>query len=156
MRFVFTLLLLASVTAYAQVPEDNCKSIRDIATMERLAHQRISSMETLTMASGNFDVKYYRCEWEVDPAIRYIKGKVTVYYTITSATDNISLDLMSPLVTDSVKQHNVLLAKSQANNTLTINFPAAVNAGTLDSVGIFYQGTPANTGFGSFIQSTHA
>lgn len=96
MRFLFTFLLLASVTAYAQIPEERCKSIRDIATMERLAHQRLSSTQTLTMASGNFDVKYYRCEWEVDPAVRYIKGKVTVYYTITSSTANISLDLMSP------------------------------------------------------------
>jgi aminopeptidase N len=155
MRLLFTFLLLVSVSAYAQTPEESCKSIKDIATMERLAHQRLSSAQTLTMASANFDVKYYRCEWEVDPAIRYIKGKVTVYYIITSATDNILLDLMSPLVADSVKQHNVLLAKSQANNTLTITLPAAVNAGTLDSVSIFYQGVPPNTGFGSFITSTH-
>jgi len=156
MRFLFTFLFLASITTYAQVPEDNCKSISDIATMERLSHQRLSSRETQTMASGNFDVAYYRCEWEVDPAVRYIKGKVTVYYTILSATNTISLDLMSPLVTDSVKQRNVLLAKSQANNTLTINFPVTANAGTLDSVSIFYQGAPPNTGFGSFIQSTHS
>src|SRR6187399_84725 len=123
MRLLFTFLLLVSVTAYAQIPEDYCKNIKAIATMERLAHQRINGAQSLTLASGNFDVKYYPCEWEVDPAIRYIKGKVTVYYTITSATDNISLDLMSPLVADSVKQRNVMLAKSQANNTLTINFP---------------------------------
>src|SRR5205809_326618 len=126
MRLLFTLLLLASKAAFPQIPEDNCKSTRAIATMERLARQRIGSAENLSMASGNFDVHYYRCEWEVDPAIRYIQGKVTVYYTIISATDNISLDLMSPLVTDSVKQHNVLLSKSQANNTLTINFPVTV------------------------------
>ncbi|MCW3091939.1 MAG: Peptidase family [Ferruginibacter sp.] len=156
MRLLFTFLLLVSLIAHAQIPGESCKSISDIATMERLAHQRISSTETLTMASGNFDVKYYRCEWEVDPAIRYIKGKVTAYYTITSATNNISFDLMSPLVADSVKQHNALLGKSQANNTLTINFPVVVNAGTLDSVSIFYQGVPPNTGFGSFIQSTHS
>src|SRR5438105_4478084 len=134
MRLLFTLLLLASVTAYAQIPEESCKTISDIATMERLAHQRLGSMENLTGASGNFDVKYYRCEWEVDPAVRYIKGKVTVYYTITSATNSISLDLMSPLICDSVKQLNILLAKSQASNTLTINFPLTVAAGTLDSV----------------------
>jgi hypothetical protein len=36
MRFLFTFLLLASVTVYAQIPEENCKSIKDIATMERL------------------------------------------------------------------------------------------------------------------------
>ena len=156
MRFLFALLFLASVTSYAQVPEDRCKSIHDIATMERLAHQRLNTRETRSMASGDFDVKYYRCEWEVDPAIRYIKGKVTVYYSILSATNNISLDLMSPLVADSVKQRNGLLAKSQANNTVTINFPVTVNAGTLDSITIFYLGVPPNTGFGSFIQSTHS
>ena len=48
MRFVFTFLFLASLTAYAQVPEEHCKSIKDIATMERLAHQRLSSMSELT------------------------------------------------------------------------------------------------------------
>jgi hypothetical protein len=119
--------------------------------MERLGHQRIADAATATAASTNFDVKYYRCEWEVDPAVRYIKGKITVYYVITSAASSIALDLMNDLTTDSVKQRSSLLTKSQANNTLTINFPATVNAGTLDSVSIFYKGVPPNTGFGSFV-----
>ncbi len=156
MRNLFAFLLLASITANAQIDEDRCKDIKAIATMEGLAHQRLGDPQTLSIASANFDVKYYRCEWEVDPAVRYIKGKVTIYYTILSSTGNIILDLMSPLVADSVKQRNQLLTKSQASNTLTINFPATVNAGTLDSVSIFYQGVPPNTGFGSFIQSTHS
>lgn len=156
MRIFFTFLLLVSVKAFAQIHPDNCKSIQEIALMEALSHQRITNAANATMASNNFDVKYYRCEWEVDPAVRYIKGKVTVYYLITSATDFISLDLMNDLVTDSVKQRNALLIKSHSNNTLTINFPGIVNSGTLDSVSVFYQGVPANTGFGSFIQSTHA
>ena len=156
MRYLFIFLLLASVTANTQIPEDKYKSTGDIANMERLSHLRLSTTQALTLASANFDVKYYRCEWEVDPAIRYIKGKVTVYYTIVTATDNISFDLMSPLVADSVKQRNVMLAKSQANNTLTINFPLTASAGTLDSVSIFYQGVPVNTGLGSFVNSTHS
>jgi len=155
MKFLFAFLLLASTTAYSQTQEEN-KSIHDIAAMERLAHQRIGGREARTMASVNFDVKYYRCEWEVDPAIRYIKGKVTVYYVITSDANSISLDLMSPLVCDNVTQRGASLTKSQANNTLTINFPSVVNAGTLDSVSIFYQGAPPNTGMGSFELSTHS
>ena len=75
MRFLFTFLFLASITTYAQIPEDNCKSISDIATMERLAHQRIGSMERLSMASINFDVKYYRCEWAGK-----VPGKQYAYY----------------------------------------------------------------------------
>src|SRR5689334_8378408 len=155
MRVLFTSLLLLTVNAYAQVRPDDCKTITDIATMERLAHQRINSTEKLTMASNNFDVKYYRCEWEVDPAIRYIKGEVTVYYVLTSDATSITLDMMSDLVADSVKQRNAMLTKSQSNNTLTINFPGTVSSGTLDSVSIFYQGVPPDTGFGSFVTSTH-
>ena len=156
MRLFFILFLLVSQKTFAQLPVDNFKSIQDIALMERLAHERINGSENATAASNNFDVKYYRLEWEVDPAIRYIKGTVTIYYQITSTSNFIALDLMSPLVADSVKQHNVLLTKSHASNTLTINFPGNVNSGTFDSVSIFYQGIPPNTGFGSFVQSTHA
>src|SRR5215470_14003008 len=102
MRILFTLLLLISVKTIAQIHPDNCKSIQDIALMERLGHQRIINAATAALSSNNFDVKYYRCEWEVDPAVRYIKGKVTVYFIVTSSTNFITLDLMSPLTADSV------------------------------------------------------
>jgi hypothetical protein len=155
MRIIFTYLFLVSLKSFAQLPVDNFKSIHDIALMERLGHERITGRENATAASNNFDVKYYRLEWEVDPAIRYIKGIVTIYYITTSATGSIDLDLMNPLVADSVKQRNVLLTKSQSNNTLSINFAGFVLPGTFDSVSIYYQGIPPNTGFGSFITSTH-
>jgi hypothetical protein len=124
--------------------------------MERLGHQRLSAATAATAASANFDVKYYRCEWEVDPAVRYIKGKVTLYFVTTAATNSITLDLMNDLIAGSVRQRDVLLSKSQSNNTLTISFPATINAGTLDSVTVFYEGVPPNTGMGSFVTSTHA
>jgi hypothetical protein len=123
--------------------------------MERQAHQRLANAATATLASNNFDVKYYRGEWEVDPAVRYIKGKVTVYYVVTSATNSITLDLMNALTVSNVEQRSLSLIKSQSNNTLTINFPGTANAGTLDSVSISYQGVPPDTGLGSFVTSTH-
>ncbi len=129
---------------------------KDIAAMEMVSHQRIMQAEGSSLASGNFDVKYYRCQWEVDPVARYIKGAVTVHFTVNSPSTSITLDLMSSLLTDSVKQRGLPLGFSQADNGLQINFPASISTGTLDSVTIFYQGVPANTGFGSFIQSTHA
>jgi hypothetical protein len=156
MRIVFIFLFFVSIKTFAQFPPGNYKSTRDIALIEQRGNERIANKENVTQASNNFDVKYYRCEWEVDPAIRYIKGIVTVYYVTTSAAGFIALDLMNDLVTDSVKQRNVLLTRSQVNNILTINFSGIVNPGTLDSVSIYYQGIPANTGFGSFIQTTHA
>ena len=156
MRFLFTFLLLSSIKTFAQFPPDYCKGVEEIALMERRGHERIADRGNATEASNNFDVKYYRCEWELDPAIRYIKGVVTVYYVTTSATGFIVLDLMSPLVVDSVKRRNVLLTKSQTNNELTINLTGLIISGTLDSVSIYYQGVPPSTGFGSFIQSSHS
>ncbi|MEO6406454.1 MAG: M1 family aminopeptidase [Ferruginibacter sp.] len=130
--------------------------MQEIARMERDAHGRLFSLTGETLASNNFDVKYYRCEWELDPAIRYIKGVVTSYFKTTVASTSITLDLMSSLVVDSVKQRNTLLSFSRPTNTLQIDFSSSIAAGTLDSVSIYYKGIPANTGFGSFIADAHA
>lgn len=129
---------------------------KDIAAMEAAAHSRLENGADRVLSSNNFDIHYYRCQWEIDPAVRFISGSVTTYYSITLAGDNIVLDLMNTLVVDSVKQRNVPLVFSQTNNTLVVNFPATVNVGTKDSISIFYKGIPAETGFGSFIQTTHA
>ena len=155
MRIFFSFFLFITTNAIAQ-NFDYCKKVEEIAAMERDGHQRIAGVNRGSLASDNFDVRYYRCEWEVDPAVRYIKGKVTVYFYVSSAASSIVLDLMSPLVTDSVKQHGVLIPFSQPTNSLQINFGTPVSAGSIDSVSIYYQGVPPNTGFGSFIQSTHA
>jgi aminopeptidase N len=160
MRIFFILFLFISAQAKAQINDDMLLPVKKIAAAEINAHVRLSplspaSAQGLTGASINFDVKYYRCEWEIDPAIRYITGKVTVYYTLTANAADITFDLMAPLLADSVKQRNNKLINTQANNTLQVFFGSTVNAGTFDSVSIYYKGIPANTGFGSFIQSQH-
>src|SRR6478736_1334289 len=106
MRFLFTLLLLVSVRAFAQQNIEG-KAVQDIVSMERQGHQRIGTAAAATLASANYDVKYYRCEWEVDPAVRYIKGEITVYYVVTAATSSIALDLMDALTVNSVTQRSV-------------------------------------------------
>ncbi len=160
MRIIFIFLILISTNLCAQTPAEQCKQVSDIALLEQRAHQRIISgnenITATTAASNNYDVKYYRCEWEVNPAVRYITGKVTVYFIVTAATNNIQIDLMNALTVDSVKQRNVMLTKQHSSNTLTINFASTINTGVLDSVSIFYKGVPANNGFGSFVTTTHA
>ena len=151
---VFTLLQLVSVS-YAQLLPGKF-STEKIAQFEKQAYVNAKLTQSTSAASTNFDVKYYRCEWEVDPAIRFIKGKVTSYFVITTQTSSIVYDLMNTLKVDSVKSGESSLSYSQTNNTLIINFSAGQSTGTLDSVSIYYQGTPPNNGFGSFETSTHA
>jgi len=69
MRIIFTLLLLAGLQTSAQFTANHCKSTAEIARMEMMNHSRIAGDPNGTSASTNFDVKYYRCEWEVDPAL---------------------------------------------------------------------------------------
>lgn len=165
MRVYFILFILGCTKLTAQIPTSDsfCKQINEISLSEQRSHQRLmlggageNSITGGTTVSNNFDVKYYRCEWEVNPVVRYINGKVTIYFTITQASNNIQLDIMSPLVVDSVKQRNSLLVKQHINNVLIVNFLSTINVGVLDSVTVFYQGVPPNTGFGSFIQDQHS
>ncbi len=161
MRLLLFILCVCFLQTNAQQVLPTDKDLNSIIEKEKQSFARLGqsgngTIELLTFASTNFDVKYYRCEWEVDPAIRYIAGKVTVYFTITNSTNNIVLDLLSPLVVDSVKQRNTLLTKTQTPNTISIDFASTLNLGVLDSITIFYKGVPGNTGFGSFTNTTHA
>src|SRR5215212_5868329 len=126
MKTFFTLLLLVSLKIFAQTHPEN-KSIDDIALMERQGHQGLADAAIATVASTSFDVKYYRCEWEVDPAVRYIKGKVTVYYVVTATTSSLVFDLMNALTVSSVTQRSQTLTKSQSTNALTINLPGTAS-----------------------------
>lgn len=152
MRFIYCLLCLIPIGVFSQAPV----ATEDIAAMEGRHHARIfSNMENITGASTNFDTKYYRCEWEVDPAVRAIKGKVTSYFVLNAASSSISFDLMSPLVVDSVTQRGTKLTFTHNNNVLQVNFTATINAGITDSVSIFYGGVP-RVADGSFERQLHA
>lgn len=104
----FIILLLASLNVNAQL-SDYVKEVDAIALFDQYSHSGIMTALSYngTSASNNFDIKYFRCEWKVNPAIRYITGIVTIYYTITSTTSGIALDLMNTLNTDSVKQRKI-------------------------------------------------
>lgn len=162
MRTLTCFLFMFCLSVQAQTFTEISKQIAEIANMEKRAHARLSPLSPtelngLTLASTNFDVKYYRCEWEVDPAVRFITGKVTVYYVVTTAATDITLDLKAPLVVDSVKQRSANLNKQQNTDAIQIFFPSQVSAGVLDSISIYYKGVPnVSAGFGSFETTQHA
>ena len=156
MKTLIPFLILFVSKAYGQQVKNYCKANDNIAFAEGQTYTRLSAAKDVTQASANFDVKYYKCEWNVDPAIRYISGKITSYFVITESTDTISYDLMDDLLIDSVKQKNTMLSFEHLNNTIKINFSAQKKTGALDSVTIFYQGIPPATGFGSFITTLHS
>jgi aminopeptidase N len=104
---------------------------------------------------AGYDLKYHRCEWNVDPAVYAISGKVTSYFIAVNTLSQVTFDLSSTLLVDSVKHSTGPLTFSQANDVLTVNLSAGLNTGDLDSLSVYYHGVPPSTGFGSFNQSTH-
>ena len=104
----------------------------------------------------NYDIKYHRLEFEVDPAIHYINGKITTYFSPTVNNFNeISFDLVDEMIIDSVKYNGAILSTTHYSDTLTVNLPNIIIKGQLDSIFIYYQGDPPTTGFGSFVTSEH-
>ncbi len=156
MKTILFCLLILSGSVFGQNENSLCKATEDISIAERNSRLRILS-ENSSLASSNFQVIYYRCIWEVDPAIRYIKGNVTSHFITNANTNSISVDLSFQLPVDSVIYHGSKISFSAlSSDVLQIFFPVTINAGQKDSVSIFYQGNPPNTGYGSFNQTTHS
>ncbi len=152
-RPIYILLFL---TSFAKAQSVQIKYNTDsISFFEKRANFRLSDRNIFNANSNNYDVSYYRCIWEVDPAIRYIKGSVTIYFKMLQDGQSVSLDLMNDLTTDSVKKGSSLLQFTHVNNELSISLNSFVDKGSMDSLTVYYQGIPANSGFGSFILTTH-
>jgi aminopeptidase N len=152
------LLFITGLVSYAYDQNANhyFKDLNKIIFDERNAYLSLTTTKDASNASKNFNISYYRCEWNVDPAVRYISGNVTSYYKITSAANSISFDLADSLIADSVKQKNISLPFEHADNTLQINFLNSIPSGTVDSVSVYYHGVPPETNNGSFVTSSHA
>jgi len=102
------------------------------------------------------DQKYHRFQWFIDPAVLYISGVVTSVHEMQTDSDQLTFDLSTALTVDSVIYHNLPVPFIHSANVLTIQLPQAVAAGVIDSVSIFYQGSPVpGVGFGSFAQGFH-
>ncbi|MGF2411340.1 M1 family aminopeptidase [Ferruginibacter sp.] len=116
----------------------------------------------------DYDVKYYRLELRINPDTsigKYIKGKVTIYFTTQSANFSVvNFDMATALASDSVYYHGVKLAAGNISrataNLIAITLPNIPTSGTLDSVSIFYKGVPPVTaGFSNgtgYVKSTHS
>ncbi|MFH1005149.1 MAG: M1 family aminopeptidase [Bacteroidota bacterium] len=152
---ILILSLCLSFTLSAQQPQF-IEQLQQIAKSEMQANAgKIFSASTITI--NDYDVKYYRCQWQVNPAVKFISGAITTYFNpLVSAFDTIRFNMSDSLSVDSVKYHQALiLFNHPIGNILVVSLSAVIPQNILDSITVYYHGKPASTGFGSFIQSTH-
>ncbi len=116
----------------------------------------IFSLVASAQEGNNFDIKYQRCEWDVDPAQTELKGKITYYFA--ASKDNLQeivLNLQNNMTVEVVKQRDAAISFSHSDNLVKITLSNSLSLNTIDSISVEYHGYPDNLGFGSYIRSKH-
>lgn len=104
----------------------------------------------------SYDLIYQRMEWEVDPAFKYIRGKITSFFVSQQANlAEIEFDLHDEMIVDSVIQKGNPVNFRRNENKINIQLNEGISEGQTDSLSVYYQGEPPATGFGSFTTGTH-
>ena len=113
-----------------------------------------ASSNTLAKTTGtsgtgaNIDVLYHKIFWRINPdsSVKYIKGYVQTNFKTTSPNvTSINFDLNSALVIDSVYFRNAKLPSgniTRTGNVFAIALGATLANNFIDSVKVFYKGTP--------------
>jgi len=153
MRKLATVIALFSiVSAFGQNhTEENHK----IAEAERKAASNLMRVVT-NPNTANYDVKYHRLRFTVNPANLFITGNVTTHYVAKQNLNSVTFDLNNTLRVSSVLRHGIPVSFTQnTNKELVVALPITQNANVLDSLTISYSGIPTSTE-GSFTTYTHS
>ena len=157
MKIYFNLLLLIFTTSiFAQTDETICKDLDHLLENEAHHHSQLIQFRS-NEYTENYDLKYHRLEWDVDPAEYYIQGVVTSFFVPLEADfQEINFDLSSDLTVNEVLYHGTALSYTlHDDDRLQIFLPATITENTLDSISVDYEGQPGSSGFGAFATSTH-
>ena len=102
-----------------------------------------------------YDIKYQRLEFTVNPAVCYIQGAVTTYFTSNNNNfSEIAFSLSENLTVDSIIYHSQNIDFTHNSDTILINFPKHISINILDSLTIHYQGEPEDE-WNSFVIDEH-
>ncbi len=109
-------------------------------------------------ASNTYDYQYARCEWEIDPAVRFISGSITTYFAPRQAGfTNMEFDMDSTLLVDSIiYRGNAINYTRPSYYILNVSLGSSLPANVTDSITIYYHGVPNSSGFGAFEQTNHS
>ncbi len=113
-----------------------------------LAAQRPSSTHadtlrgSITPERGWWDVRFYDLDVRVSPADSTIAGSNTITYTVTAPPREMQIDLMTPLVVDSMVQAGRRLTYRRDGNAFFVTIPGTPAVGSTGRVAVYYHGRP--------------
>jgi aminopeptidase N len=144
---LFAVLMAPCLASAQDLGVDGCALVR----------QRLNSISRpKVLAAGAVNMTYARCQWQVDPSVDGIQGAVALHFKAGEEMGALELDLIKPLTVDSITHASGPLTFVHTDDhILTIDLPDLMAQGTLDSITVYYHGSPSSSGFGSFIKADH-
>ncbi len=126
----------------------------DLVTAERNRAAQKMNKKQLADASG-YDVIFQRLELTPDMNKDSINGIVTTYFKPVVPISFIEFDLADQLDVEQVTKNASPLSFTHTNNILHIDLGTSLSAGVLDSIQVKYKGVPPDSGFDSYVTTTH-
>ncbi len=153
MRYYFVLFFLVLTSlGYSQTFEKDQNEIIEAET--KSASSRINFRANAN--TGNYDVKYHKLEFTINPSVASIFGVVTTHFEAKENMSQIIFDLTDNMTVSQVLQNGSSVSYTQnTNDELVINLSTMVNLGQTGIVEVTYSGAPQVSGFDSFEASTH-
>lgn len=128
-------------------------SAQHACSLAKTASKEILALHNHRETSSKEDVTYLSARWNIDPSVRQISGSIHYSFTVLSDVyDTLLLDLSDSLSVSQVFSKGEEVEFVHANDLLFVFLPG-IGSGDTSSVQILYSGTPANSGFGSFVTS---
>jgi len=122
------------------------------------ARAKFASVQVTGTRANNIDITRHNLWLRIDPAVRYVSGKVVTYFRWQGPDySQLFFDLHDTLSVDSAVYRGRAIAPDRSEkNLLKLTLPTGQRA-AYDSVTIFYKGVPPTSAsaFGSFVQARH-
>jgi aminopeptidase N len=137
---------------HALAPGQDRSVLQKAESMHHIALSIASARE----ADQSIDVTFYRLNLTITTAPAGIIGNVSVCArAVEPLLDSMRLDLADTMTVDSVFAAGLPAQFVHEGDELRIRLDRAYAAGEIISVDVFYRGLPVETGFGSFVFSSH-
>ncbi len=146
------MLLVSSVQAQQCFDDGNFWQL--VIQEQQAASKRLHQNEIFA-ASENYDLRYCRMQWNINPFNGFIQGQIMYRFTTKENLMTLQFDCSEPLNITNISYHGNSIVYTHSSKILNIILPASVMAGVLDSIEITYSGFPTATGLNSYQISSH-
>ncbi len=127
--------------------------LKKIADVEALGYENQFKENT---TATSFNIHYIVAQIKSDPRINFIDANFRYILRHTRINSSIQFQLKNNIGIDSIKINSELVTYTRRVDTLEILINSGSTLNDLDTLDIYYKGSPESADFGSFVTSTHA